>query len=162
MRELCEREGLDPDRGEIAGLAHDLYRESSNDEILETARRDELPFEPWEREKPLLLHGRAAAVWLSDRLRIHDQEILEAVRWHTTGRPGMGTLASLLFVADHCEPGRDHVDAELRARIRATDAREGVLIILEETMRHHETVGDGVLEPTLRLYRELGKMEPGK
>jgi len=159
MRELCEGRRLDPNRGEIAGLGHDLYRESPAEEVRETAGRDSLPIHEWELQEPLLLHGRAAAVLLRERFAISDESILEAVRWHTTGFPGMGELAKLLFIADYIEPGRMNVNHDVRVRVRSTSTDEGVLIILKETAAYLEAVGKPVVAPTAALYSELIEAE---
>ncbi len=155
MRELCEERGLAGEAGEIAGLAHDLYRESSAQELAEVARRDVLPLEEWELREPIFLHGRAAAVLLRERFGLTDAAILEAVRWHTTGFPGMGELAKLLYIADYIEPGRAHVNEALRARVRSVTADEGVLIILKETAAYLHVVGKRPAAPSLSLYEEL-------
>ncbi len=159
MRSLCEGRRLDADRGEIAALAHDLCRESPVGELLQTAGRDNLPLQEWEREEPLLLHGRAAAVLLREQFAITDESILEAIRWHTTGCPGMGELAKLLFIADYIEPGRTHVDHDLCDRVRSASTTEGVLIVLKETTAYLEAAGKPIAAPTEALYKELMKAE---
>lgn len=159
MRELCDRRQLDSDWGAIAGLGHDLCRESSATELRETAGRDNLPIQEWEIEEPLLLHGRAAAVLLRERFAVTNESILEAVRWHTTGIPGMGELAKLLYIADYIEPGRIHVDNDLRDRVRSVGTDEGVLIILKETTSYLEAAGKPIIAPIAALNGELIKAE---
>ena len=49
---------------------------------------------------PKLLHGPVAASWLKNKFDVLDESIIEAVRYHTTGYPGMGTVSKVVFLAD--------------------------------------------------------------
>jgi len=49
-------------------------------------------------------YGAVAALWLQRQDGIEDEQILEAVRWHTTGRKGMGLVAKVVFLADKLDP----------------------------------------------------------
>ena len=59
-----------------------------------------------ERANPSLLHGPVAAVWAEKELGITDRSILDAIRYHTTGRAGMSRLEMVVYLADLIEPGR--------------------------------------------------------
>ena len=41
---------------------------------------------------------------------IDDEEVLGAIRWHTTGKPNMNLLEKIVYVADYIEPRRDKAD----------------------------------------------------
>ncbi|MDR2185231.1 MAG: nicotinate (nicotinamide) nucleotide adenylyltransferase [Treponema sp.] len=112
--DLCRRFGLDPRAGYLAGLAHDMGKAFSEKELLELAGKDGEGFSKTERERPSLLHGRAAAVLLQDRFGIHNEDILEAVRRHTTGRENMGPLAKVVYIADKIEVSRRDLDPRFR------------------------------------------------
>ncbi|PZN12277.1 MAG: phosphohydrolase [Bacillota bacterium] len=133
---LARRYGEDPDRLALAGWLHDLARELGPAELLERAERYGWEPDDAERADPLLLHGpvaaaEARAVGLTD-----DEEVLEAVRWHTTARPGLGRVGCLLFLADKIEPGRRYPGvAELR-RLAETDWGRAMLVALENSIRH--------------------------
>ena len=55
---------------------------------------------------PHLLHADVSAIVARDEFGVKDKEILEAVRNHTLGRPGMSHLSCIVFVADVLEPNR--------------------------------------------------------
>ena len=88
----------------VAALGHDLLRVTPREELLRLA--DEAGIEPNEAERvePLLLHGPVAAGLLRERFGIVDAEVLDAVRYHTTGRAGMSDLEKIVFLADKTEP----------------------------------------------------------
>jgi nicotinate-nucleotide adenylyltransferase len=112
--DLCERYGLDPHKGWVAGLGHDLCKGLTTDEYLRMAAFDGLPVSDFEKAKPGMLHGRAAAVLLQTVFGIQDGEILEAVRLHTSGGRGMGGLAKIVYLTDKIEAGRHTVERRLR------------------------------------------------
>jgi predicted HD superfamily hydrolase involved in NAD metabolism len=88
----------------LAVLGHDLMRVTPREELLRLA--GEMGHEPNEAERaePLLLHGRVAAALLRERFGVDDTEVLNAVRYHTTGRAGMSDVEKVVFLADKTEP----------------------------------------------------------
>jgi predicted HD superfamily hydrolase involved in NAD metabolism len=153
--DLCLRYGINPDRGEVAGLAHDLAREMEFDAALALASQDGFPISRLERRNPVLLHGRAAAVLIRESLGIEDQEILEAVSAHVTGRPSMGLLAKIVFVADFLEPGRDFIDMQQREHALTLDLDGMTALVLEHIFAYLREAGKPIAEPARMLYQEL-------
>lgn len=134
---LARRHGADPDRAWVAGLMHDLAREMSGEEMRFWVFR----LLPEERlMDAALLHGPVAALMLKDK-GIGDEEVWEAVAAHTTGAPGMGLLALVVYVADHAEPGRIFPGAEAARRLAFRDLRAAGILLMEETIRHLEARG---------------------
>ena len=84
----------------VAAIGHDLAAVVPLEEAAAFAESLGLVPDPIERAAPVLLHGPIAAAVLGETLGIVDREILDAVRYHTTGRPGAGSLERLVFVAD--------------------------------------------------------------
>ncbi len=156
-KELCEAWGEDPVRGMLAGLGHDIARELPPPRILELAAADGRPLRPAERQRPVLLHGRAAAVLLEREIGLVDPQVLEAIRDHTVGRPGMGRLSRILYAADLLEPTRDFVSEEFRRRALSRDL-DGMLLMVVESIRDWLRLEGIPLEPAGEaLYEELKK-----
>lgn len=103
--------GLEAEAMETAGLLHDCCRALDDEAMLETAVRYGIPISDICRERPILLHGPIGAEFIRHEFGIRDEALLEAVRWHTTGHPGIGLLARALFVADFSEPLRKYPEA---------------------------------------------------
>jgi nicotinate-nucleotide adenylyltransferase len=112
--DLCRRFGPDPRAGYLAGIAHDLAKPLGGEAVLGMAQRDGRDISELERRKAMLLHGRAAAVLLKERFGVHNEEVLEAVAFHTEGKIGMGPLAKIVYIADKVEVSRKRVDGRLR------------------------------------------------
>ncbi len=102
--ELAIRHRIDEERAELAILGHDVARAVKKQEILRLA--DHFGMSPLDIEKraPVTLHGPVGAELLRREDGLDDEEILAAVRWHTTGHHSLGQLGLLVFIADKLEP----------------------------------------------------------
>lgn len=109
--EMAAHFGLDAPRAYLAGLSHDMCKAFSPDRLISLAQEDGLPVGNLEKEKPSLLHGRAAAVLLKKLFAITDEEVLDAIRFHTFANPHMDPLAQVLYIADKIEPSRPFVSS---------------------------------------------------
>ena len=102
-RRLAQRHGVDAELVDLGLAAHDLARHLDGPELLRRAEAlNILPCDV-ERRLPVLLHGHVAAAELEDD-GLMDPRVLESVRWHTTGRRGMGDVAKVVFLADKLDP----------------------------------------------------------
>ena len=59
-----------------------------------------------ERLNPALIHGKLGAFYAKTKYQVEDEEILSAIRYHTTGHPDMTVLEKIIYLADYIEPGR--------------------------------------------------------
>lgn len=154
-RNLCTRFGFDPLTGYLAGIAHDMCKSAQDQTLLTLAGGDSLPISTIERDKPSLLHGRAAAVLLGTEYGVTDASILEAVRHHTFGKPNLDSLGKIVFVADKIEPGRTGVNSDLRKKILGSDLGEMTVLVLEKHISYLEERGKIVAESTYSMMENL-------
>jgi predicted HD superfamily hydrolase involved in NAD metabolism len=149
--DLALAHDLEADRVRLAALLHDAAREIGSEEILNLAQEWHLQVGDAERQSPKLLHGPVAAELARRELGVDDEEVLRAVMAHTTGRPGMGPLALVLYVADKIEPARDYPSV---GRLR-TLAREDLNGAAEESLRraiaHNEERGKATHPASLAM-----------
>ncbi|QIN80218.1 HD domain-containing protein [Rubrobacter marinus] len=141
---LAGLHGLDPEKARLAGLLHDLARETDGEELLRIAAKNGVPVGDPEHEKPNLLHGPVAAVVARTELGVEDGNVLEAVRVHTTGAQGMGPLALVVFVADKIEPGREGEWVESLRGLAERDLKEAARASLESSISYTEERGRAV------------------
>ena len=104
--ELASRHGIDEERAELAILGHDVARAAKKSEILRQAERFEMPILDIERRAPVTLHGPVGAELLRNDDGVDDEEILDSVRYHTTGHPRLTPLGLLVFISDKLEPNK--------------------------------------------------------
>lgn len=135
--DLCEKYGLSQDEGYIAGIAHDMARELPMAQVIEIAENDGLPLLEEEISRPILLHGRAAAVLLHTRWGENRGSVLNAIRWHTQGHPQMGDIGKTVYIADYIEIGRTHISENFRSTVLKMESLdEMVMAILKEQFLH--------------------------
>jgi predicted HD superfamily hydrolase involved in NAD metabolism len=125
----------DYDRLILAAWAHDVARAASDNELLARANEYGLPVLPEEREAPVLLHGPVGAEVLRRELGWSDEEVLNAVAHHTTGRAQMSEFEATVMLADKIEPAK--VRDEQMRRVRAM-AADDVWAALREFYRWHD------------------------
>lgn len=108
--ELAKVNDVSVRKARTAAWLHDYAREWPRDQLFAVAKSIMLP-EGFDGIPPLL-HGPIAAHIGKTRYGILEEDILDAVRYHTTGRPGMTQLDLVLFVADAIEPKRYYPGVE--------------------------------------------------
>jgi nicotinate-nucleotide adenylyltransferase len=133
--DLCRKFGLDSQKGYLAGIAHDMCKVMDAKELIRLARGDGGSLSKLEQKKPGLLHARAAAVLLQRRYGITDRDILEAIRYHTTGFWDMNALAKVVYIADKIEISRPGVDPALRKMSRNCDLDTLFAAVLNNTVK---------------------------
>jgi predicted HD superfamily hydrolase involved in NAD metabolism len=90
---------------------------------------------------PQVLHANAAAVIARERCGVEDQEVLDAIRHHPTGRPGPSPVMLVLLAADYTEPTRDFDGVDSMRQLVRADLRGGVREILRRKVQHVRATG---------------------
>ena len=102
--ELARQHEVDGEKTRLAALAHDIARAMKGEDLLRKARELGIAVHPVEAEVPILLHGPVAAEMLRLTDGLEDQDIYEAVYWHSTAREGLGPAAKVVYLADKLDP----------------------------------------------------------
>lgn len=121
---LAMQLGMDVEKAYMAGLLHDCAKGMSDKERISYCKKNKIDITDVELQNPSLLHAKAGAYMADKRFGIDDEEICQAIRYHTTGRPGMTELEMIVFVADYIEPNRNHDDELPAIRKEAFDKLE--------------------------------------
>ncbi|MDR2746953.1 MAG: nicotinate (nicotinamide) nucleotide adenylyltransferase [Treponema sp.] len=161
--DLCRIFGLDSRAGYLAGITHDIGKQLGEEELFKLAKTDKRVISALEKRKPSLLHGRAGAALLKKEYGIRDQEILDAVAFHTTGSPAMGPLSKVIYIADKLEFSREGVEPRLRdfSEYAGTGER-GLDRLFEKILR--ETIAwlrIKNIDPSEDALKLLAKLEGG-
>jgi predicted HD superfamily hydrolase involved in NAD metabolism len=131
--ELAERTGADPEKAEIAAILHDYCKFWPEEKQREWILRHRLPQDLLQYNKELW-HAPVGAEAVREELGIDDEEVLNAIRSHTTGRPGMSLLEKVIFLADYIEPGRSFPGVEEVRRLAREDLDRAILKSLDNTI----------------------------
>jgi predicted HD superfamily hydrolase involved in NAD metabolism len=103
---LAHHHHLNANQAAQAGLMHDLAKFFPPQRLLQMAQAEGLALDPVDQADPKLLHADVGAIVARDEFGITDSEVLDAIRNHTLGRPGMSSLSCIIYLADALEPGR--------------------------------------------------------
>lgn len=103
---------VDVKKAEIAALLHDCAKEESDKALLKMAKEYGFEIDEMYRDIPQLLHGVAAALISRDKFGIEDEDILEAICYHTVPKPDMCDLAKIIYIADLIEKTRTFSDVK--------------------------------------------------
>lgn len=132
---LAMRYGVDLQQAALAGLLHDCAKYLEEQEILKECEKHHIAYSSTEKRQPYLLHAKLGAFYAKKKYGIKDEEILSAIRYHTTGRPDMSLLEKIVFTADYIEPHRRMISALPAIRMTAfEDLDEAVYLILKSTL----------------------------
>lgn len=118
----------------MAGILHDCARDMRVEELKEQTAAFNIPVTDIEERFPVLLHAPVGAEMARSELGVVDAHILDAVRFHTTGRSGMSLLEKILFVADYAEPDRDFPGVEGVRALMFTDLEGALRLALDQTL----------------------------
>lgn len=143
---------------ELAGLLHDCAKCMSDEKLYKICINHNISLTETEIKNPSLLHAKAGAVVAKKDYDVDDEGILDAIRYHTTGRPAMTMLEKIIFTADYIEPGRAKQKRlpEIR-KMAFIDIDACVYMISEDTLEYLNQNGNPIDENTeaiCRYYKE--------
>ncbi|MBD2844492.1 bis(5'-nucleosyl)-tetraphosphatase (symmetrical) YqeK [Paenibacillus sp. IB182496] len=123
---LARRFGAEPERAELAAILHDVAKfwpvERMREAIVEENRYTDVL--AYDKE---LWHAHAGAYAAGRDYDVRDPEVLDAIRYHTSGRERMSLLERVVWLADLIEPGRNFPGVEQIRTLAEHDLR-GALI----------------------------------
>ena len=157
---LAMRYGCDMTKADLAGLLHDCAKWIPNKEKVAMCKERKIPFTQVEQENPELLHAKLGAEVAKETYGIEDEEILSAIRWHTTGKPDMTLLEKIIFVADYMEPNRDKApELDKIRRLAFKDLDQCLIFILKQTLEYLNGKTASCDPMTLETYHYYTKHE---
>jgi nicotinate-nucleotide adenylyltransferase len=125
----------DTEKAYVAGLLHDICKNDNEQSQLEMVRKSERSVNSIDLITPQLYHAIAGAWYIEHNLGIRDEEILDAIRYHTEGRARMTLLDKIIFVADIISADRDFDDVDYYREIAKADLDRTVLEYLHFSVR---------------------------
>lgn len=160
---LAMRYGYDIRKAEMAGLLHDCAKRFGDTVLISKCKKRELSLTEDELRVPAVIHAKYGAWMAEHKFGIQDQEILDAIRCHTTGKPAMGMLDKILYVADYIEPRREKAGnlAEMR-HLAFQDLDQAVYALLSSTLKYLERKGskvDSMSQQAFEYYQEYFQKE---
>lgn len=120
--QLAKQYGVEVEKASIAGLVHDYAKQRPDEDFIAAIHHYQLDSDlvNWNNA---IWHGVVGAELIKAELGIDDEDILNAVRYHTTGNRYMTKLAQIIYMADYIEPARDFDGVE-KARLLTSQSLE--------------------------------------
>ena len=110
-----------------AALLHDIARDLPIKKLIEIAQKNGYRIDEIEAENPIILHAPVGAIIAKNDFRITNEDILNCIRYHTTGRANITLNEAIIYLADFIEPGRNFEDAEKVRKIALADLKEAIM-----------------------------------
>ena len=157
---MARRFGADQRKAALAGILHDICKDMPKgallQNILESGIINGIDF----KASPQLIHSYAGALYLQSHMDIHDLEVIEAVRYHTTARAGMSLLETVVYLADLTSEDREYPDVGEMRRLCDTDLRKAMIHALTHTVKELTRKQKPICPDTLGACKEYGVTIP--
>jgi predicted HD superfamily hydrolase involved in NAD metabolism len=152
--ELAERFGADVKKAEMAAIFHDYAKFRPKEEMKQIIIEQHMP-EDLLQYNSELWHAPVGAYLVKKEVGITDQEILDAIKYHTSGRAGMTTLEKIIYLADYIEPGRSFPGVEEVRDLAKSDLNRAVLAAVKNTIEFLLNKNQPIYPDTFHTYNSL-------
>ncbi|WP_051507308.1 bis(5'-nucleosyl)-tetraphosphatase (symmetrical) YqeK [Saccharibacillus sacchari] len=160
--ELAERYGADPARAELAAIIHDVAKYWPVQRQAAVIADNGLDADLLNYDAPMW-HSEVGAYVAEHEYGIEDREVIDAIRYHTSGRENMTLLDKIVCLADYIEPGRDFPGVDLIREKAQLSLEEGLIAGFDSTLRVLVERGQTIFPTTVLarndLIRQLAQRE---
>ena len=153
--QLAEKYGVDSFKAELAGILHDITKEECIENQLQIMSSGGIILDDVYKNSAQLYHAVSGMVYCRDVLGIDDLDILNSIRYHTTGRAGMSMLEKIVFTADFISEERDYEDIDVMRAETEKSIEDGMLYGLSFVIPDIVKKGRAVHPDALAAYNEL-------
>lgn len=127
---------IDAEKCKFAAIAHDYAKSMKDNELIDCSKKYGIEIDAIQRSFPQLLHGPVAAMYCKNEMGIEDEDIINAIYYHTTGRENMSMLEKIIYIADVIEVGRNFMGIEDIRRKVFTDIDSAILLSCNSTISY--------------------------
>ncbi len=153
---LAKHYGANEEKAFLAGLVHDCAKEIPPEEAIRLLQETyRIMPDAMSVQRPRLLHGSLGACIAQSRFGIYDPEVLDAIRYHTTGKAKMSLLSKIIFIADFIEPNRAYRDVDVLRELTYQNLEDGILYAVDFTIRDLLEKRGTIHPDTIHLRNDL-------
>lgn len=155
--ELAKIYEVDQEKAEVAGFLHDCAKIRDHDELIKAAKEAGLLLTKEMIKAPQIIHSYLGAIYARDLYGIEDEDILNAITYHTTGRANMSHLEKIIFLADYIEPMRNFDGVEMARQLAKKDLDAAMYFALNNTLKFlvdHDTYIVSTTVTARNYYKE--------
>lgn len=154
-RRLAEKYGGDPEKMYLAGLLHDCTKRMPDNEQLQLFLKFGIILTAVEKASPQIWHAMSGALFVKESLDICDDDIISAIRYHTTGKADMTLSQKIVYLADLTSADRNYPDVEEIRRLSNVGLDEAIFAVLKFTVNNMSGKGLPLHPDTLDAYNQL-------
>ncbi|WP_425446599.1 bis(5'-nucleosyl)-tetraphosphatase (symmetrical) YqeK [Dethiothermospora halolimnae] len=154
-KKLGEIKECDKDKVSIAAILHDCGKLKDKDLLLKMARDFDIIQDNVMKNNTALIHSYLGVELAKKFYGIIDRDVLNAIKYHTTGRPGMTNLEKIIYVADYIEPSREFKEANYARKMAFEDLDKALLYILNNTIKYLINKGLLIHKNTIATRNDL-------
>ena len=145
--------GEDVEKALIAGFLHDCAKCMSHEDQIKICEKNKIEISEVEKRNHSLLHAKVGMFLARTKYDVYDTDILNAIRWHTTGREDMSLLEKIIYIADFIEPNRKPLeDMNIIRQEAYTDIDRCLAHILHNSVIYLKTIGKEIDDATMIAY----------
>ena len=152
---LAESYGADAEKARLAGLLHDIMKNASAKEQIEEIEMAGEGLTKLELMNPKVWHQISGAAFLKTNGITDDEEILGAVRWHTTGKAGMTLLEKVVYIADFISADRNYPDVDVVRKLAQKSLEDAILYTTRYTIKKLISTDAPVHPATVDCYNDM-------
>ncbi|MCL6500976.1 MAG: bis(5'-nucleosyl)-tetraphosphatase (symmetrical) YqeK [Candidatus Pacearchaeota archaeon] len=158
---LAKQYGVDEKKAELAAIFHDYAKFRPKEEMKRIILEQNMP-------NDLLLHNTelwhapVGAYLVQTEVGINDEDILNAIRYHTSGRSDMTLLEKIIYIADYIEPGRIFPGVEEVRELAKHDLDEALIQALKNTIQFLLKKNQPIYPTTIDTYNALMMKKKGE
>lgn len=143
-------------KAQTAGMLHDCAKCLSDEKKIDICKKHHMEIRDIEYQNPHLLHAKAGRCLAESKFHIKDEDILNAIQNHTTGRPHMSELEKVIYIADYIEPCRElAADLDIVRQLAFKDLDRALLKILSDTLTYLTDTGKEIDSMTRQTYEYM-------
>lgn len=152
---LAEVLGADTEKMYLAGLLHDICKNETAEQQLQLFSQFGIMLTDIEKASPSVWHAYSGALYIKNVLGIDDEDIVSAVRYHTTGKADMTLPQKIIYIADLTEVNRDYPDVDIVRNLLKEDIDKAIIYVLEFTLKKLTVLDKPIHPDTLDAYNFL-------
>lgn len=161
---LAMKYSVNLEKAMLAGLLHDCAKCLSIDTQKRLCEENQILLSDSEKKNPALIHAKLGSYLAKEKYEVTDEEVLNAIAYHTTGRPNMTILEKILYVADYIEPERHHAPNLPFVRKLAFENIDKSILqisgdILNYLSENQNSVLDTLTKKTYEFYKNEFELE---
>ena len=152
---LAENYGADVEKARLAGLLHDVMKNADKAGHFNELDKAGTALSRVELLNPKVWHQISGEAFLKNEGIVTDEEILGAVRWHTTGRANMTLLEKVVYIADFISADRDYPDVGVVRKLAQQSLEDAILYTAQYTIKKLVSAQLPVHPATVECYNDM-------